>query len=158
MAGRNLALQDGFAWDFAITVEGWEPYIFTPGDTGPMKIATSSDFQIITDPGQQRVTVRIPRSILGDDPETWKYAAMVLSQEGYPSGGVMRVRDVNQNAEQWRFGGGPADTNHTRVIDLVWQEPGIQEAWLSSYTPSGAAQAELLVTEFARVGMVVKGQ
>jgi alpha-amylase/alpha-mannosidase (GH57 family) len=158
LPGRNLALQEGFAWDYAITVEGWEPGIYTPGDAGPLKIATGSEFQILPDSGQQRVTIRIPQSILGDDPEAWKYAAMVLSQEGYPSGGVMRVRDVNQNAEQWRFGGAPLDTNHTRVVDLVWPEPGMQESWLSSYTPSQVPQTELIVTDFARVGMLAQGQ
>jgi hypothetical protein len=68
------------------------------------------------------------------------------------------VRDVNQNAEQWRFGGGSADTNHTRVIDLVWSEAGVQETWLSTYTPSQATQTELTVTDFARVEMLAKGQ
>jgi alpha-amylase/alpha-mannosidase (GH57 family) len=158
LPGRNLALQDGFAWDYAITVEGWEPGIYVPGTTAPERIATSSDFQILADPGQQRVTVRIPRSILGDNPEEWKYSAIVLSQEGYPSTGVQRVRDVNQKAEQWRFGGGPADTNHTRVIDLVWPEVGVQETWLSTYTPSQTTQTELTVTNFARVEMLAKGQ
>ncbi len=154
LPGRNLALAEGFTWDFAITVEGWEPAIYKSTDAGPEKIASSSDFQILPDPGQKRVTIRIPKSILGDNPEAWKFTAMVLSQEGYPSGGVQRVRDVNQNAEQWRFGGAPADTNHTRVIDLVWPEAGIQETWLSSYTPSQAAQTELTVTDFARVEML----
>ena len=158
LPGRNLALQDGFAWDFAITAEGWEPGIFTPGEAGPEKIATSSDFQILPDSGQQRVTIRVPKTILGDDPEEWRYAAMVLSQEGYPSTGVQRVRDINQVAEQWRFGGAPSDTNHTRVIDLVWAEAGMQEAWLSTYTPSQAAQSELTVSDFARIGMLAKGQ
>jgi carbohydrate-binding DOMON domain-containing protein len=158
LPGRNLALQDGFTWDYALTVEGWEPGIYIPGEAGPEKIATSSDFQILVDPGQQRVTIRIPHSILGDNPEEWKYAAMVLSQEGYPSGGVMRVRDVNQNVEQWRFGGGPADTNHTRVIDLVWSEAGLQESWLSTYTPSQTTQTDMIVADFARVGMLAKGQ
>jgi alpha-amylase/alpha-mannosidase (GH57 family) len=158
LPGRNLALKDGFSWDYAITIEGWEQGIYTPGETAPEQVATSSDMQILADPGQQRVTIRIPRSILGDNPEDWKYAAMVLSQEGYPSSGVQRVRDVNQNAEQWRFGGAPADTNHTRVIDLVWPEAGVQEGWLSDYTPSQASQTELTVNDFARVGMLAKGQ
>jgi carbohydrate-binding DOMON domain-containing protein len=158
LPGRNLALQDGFTWDYAITVEGWDYGIYIPGDAGPEKIATSSDFQVLADPGQQRVTIRIPRAILGENPEQWKYAAMVLGQEGYPSGGVMRVRDVNQNGEQWRFGGAPGDTNHTRVIDLVWPEAGMQESWLSTYTPSQAAQTDLTKTDFARVGMLVQGQ
>jgi alpha-amylase/alpha-mannosidase (GH57 family) len=158
LPGRNLALQDGFAWDYAITIEGWEPGIYSPGETAPERIATSSDMQILADPGQKRVTIRIPRSILGDDPENWKYAAMVLSQEGYPSSGVQRVRDINQNAEQWRFGGAPADTNHTRVIDLVWPEEGIQEDWLSNYSPSQVSQTDLTVNDFARVEMLAKGQ
>ncbi|MFZ2095527.1 MAG: glucodextranase DOMON-like domain-containing protein, partial [Anaerolineales bacterium] len=158
LPGRNLALQDGFNWDYAITVEGWEPGIYVPGDAAPERIATSSDFQILADPGQQRVTIRIPQSILGDNPEDWKYAAMVLSQEGYPSSGVQRVRDVNQNAEQWRFGGAPADTNHTRVIDLVWPKAGVQESWLSTYTPSQVTQSDLSVTDFARVEMMAIGQ
>ena len=158
LPGRNLALQDGFTWDYAVTVEGWDFGIYVPGDAGPERIDTSSDFQVLADPGQQRVTIRIPRSILGDNPEEWKYAAMVLGQEGYPSGGVMRVRDINQNAEQWRFGGALADTNHTRVIDLVWPEAGVQESWLSTYTSSQTAQTDLTQTDFARVGMLVKGQ
>jgi alpha-amylase/alpha-mannosidase (GH57 family) len=158
LPGRNLALQDGFTWDYAITVEGWEPGIYIPGVTAPERIATSSDFQILADSGQQRVTIRIPRSILGDNPEQWQYAAMVLSQEGYPSSGVQRVRDVNTNAEQWRFGGAPADTNHTRVIDLVWVEAGMQETWLSTYTPSQTAQTALTVADFARVPMMAVGQ
>jgi len=158
LPGRNLALQDGFAWDYAITVEGWEPGIYTPGEVAPEKIATSSDFQILADSGQRRVTVRVPLTLLGDNPEEWKYAAMVLSQEGYPSTGVQRVRDVNVVAEQWRFGGGPADTNHTRVIDLAWPEAGVQEAWFSAYIPNQAAQTELKLTDFARVGMLAKGQ
>jgi carbohydrate-binding DOMON domain-containing protein len=154
LPGRNLALQQGFNWDYAITVEGWEAGIYSPGDTAPTRFATSSDFQILADPGQQRVTVRIPRAFLGDNPEMWKFAAMVLSQDGYPSTGVQRVRDVNQKAEQWRCGGAPADTNHTRVIDLVWPEQGTQESWLSTYTPSRKSQTELTVTDFAQVGML----
>ena len=155
LPGRNLALQEGFAWDFAITVEGWEAGIFTPDDEGPNKIASSSEFQIVADPGQQKVTIRIPKSILGETPAAWKYAAMVLSQEGYPSGGVMRVRDVNASAEQWRVGGAPADTNHTRVLDLVWPEAGIQEQWLSTYTPSQASQTDLTMADFAKIGLLV---
>ena len=158
LPGRNVALQEGFTWDYAITVEGWEPGIYIPGEAGPEKIATSSDFQILTDPGQQRVSIRIPSSILGEDLAVWKFAAMVLGQEGYPSVGVMRVRDVNQVAEQWRFGGGPADSNHTRVIDLVWPEAGVQESWLNTYTTSLAGQPDLTVNDFAKVGMLAKGQ
>ena len=69
-------------------------------------------------------------------------------------GGVMCMRDVNATAEQWRVGGAPADTNHTRVLDLVWAEAGMQEDWLSTYTPSQVAQPDLTAADFARVGML----
>jgi alpha-amylase/alpha-mannosidase (GH57 family) len=156
LPGRNLALGDGFAWDYAITVEGWEPGVFVPGSEGVEKIASASEFTIMTDPGQQKVTIRVPKSILGDDPEAWRFAAMVLSQEGYPAAGVMRVRDVNPSQEQWRFGGAPQDTtNHTRVIDLVWPMAGDQESWLSDYPPSDANQSSLAPVDFAMIPMLV---
>ncbi len=159
LPGRNLALEDGSAWDYAITVEGWEAGVFVPGDGGPERIAAASDLLIVADPGQQKVTVRVPMSILGSNPEAWRYAAMVLSQEGYPSGGVMRVRDVNPVAEQWRIGGAPAGaTNHTRVIDLVWAEAGQQETWLGTFSPSTAAQPELTEVDFARIGLIATSE
>ncbi len=159
LPGRNLAAAEGIAWDYAITVEGWESKIFTPGEEGPTEIAGPADFQVITDPGQQKVTIRVPKSILGDTPETWRYAAMVMSQEGFPSSGVLRVRDVAPTAEQWRIGGAPGGaTNHTRVLDLVWPEAGQQEAWLADFTQSNAPQGDLTAEEFARVEFLTPGR
>ena len=40
-------------------------------------------------------------------PASWRYLAVVMSQEGYPSGGVWRIRDANVEAAQWRLGGAP---------------------------------------------------
>lgn len=158
LPGRNLAAAEGTAWDYAITVEGWESKIFTPGEQGPTEIAGPADFQVVTDPGQQKVTIRVPKSIIGDAPETWRYAAMVMSQEGFPSGGVLRVRDVAPNREQWRIGGAPAGaTNHTRVLDLVWPEAGQQETWLSDFAPASSPQANLTAADFATVEFLTPG-
>jgi alpha-amylase/alpha-mannosidase (GH57 family) len=155
LPGRNLALQDGYAWDYAITIEGWDAGVFVPGSGGPEKVAASSQFMILTDAGQRRVTIRIPKSIIGDNPAGWRFAAIVLGQEGYPSGGVMRVRDVNPISEQWRFGGAPQGaTNHTRVIDLAWPQSGDQEIWLAEFIPSSASQGQLTVEDFARIPML----
>ena len=158
LPGRTLAAAEGFAWDFAITVEGWESKVFTPGNEGPVEIAGPADFQVVTDPGQQKVTIRVPKSILGESPAEWRYAAMVMSQEGFPSAGVLRVRDVAPSAEQWRIGGAPAGaTNATRVLDLVWAEAGQQEAWLSDFTPATAAQGDLGPDDFATVEFMTPG-
>jgi alpha-amylase/alpha-mannosidase (GH57 family) len=155
LPGRNLALQEGYGWDYAITAEGWEPGIFIPGDGGPERIAGRGQFFILADPGQQKVTIRIPKSIIGDNPQDWRYAAMVLGQEGFPSGGVMRVRDVTPAAQQWRFGGAPAASgNHTRVIDFVWPEEGQQEIWLGDFTPRSGSLGEFSEADFAKVPMI----
>jgi carbohydrate-binding DOMON domain-containing protein len=155
LPGRNLSLGESFAWDYAIHVEGWTPGIYEPTSDGDInQIANSSQFQILADPAQRKVTVRVPKALLGTDPENWAYAAMVLSQEGFPSGGVMRVRDVLAVAEQWRVGGAPASaSNHTRVIDLVWAEAGVQEEWLSAFEPVNATQTELTAADFAQILM-----
>jgi alpha-amylase/alpha-mannosidase (GH57 family) len=159
LPGRNLAFQEGFAWDFAITAEGWESGVYTPDPEGQQQIATSSDFVIQTDPGQQKVTIRVPKTILGENPQEWQYAAAVLGQEGYPAGGVMRVRDVNPSAEQWRFGGAPVGaTNHTRVIDIVWPTAGEQETFLSDFAASSAVQTELTTADFAKIPMLAVAQ
>jgi len=159
LPGRNLSAAEGTGWEYAITVEGWESKIFTPGEEGPTEIAGPADFQVVADPGQQKVTIRVPKSILGDTPEGWRYAAVVMGQEGFPSGGVLRVRDVAPAAEQWRFGGAPGGTtNHSRVIDLVWPEAGQQEAWLSAFTPSTAPQGNLAAGDFATVEFMTPGE
>lgn len=155
LPGRNLSLAEGYAWDYAITAEGWTPGIFVPGENGPQQVATANEFLILADPGKREVTIRVPKAILGDNPGSWKFGAVVLSQEGFPSAGVMRVRDVLPVAEQWRVGGAPPGvTNHTRVIDLVWPIPGDQEAWLSDFIPTNVPQSELTFEDFAKVPLL----
>jgi hypothetical protein len=63
------------------------------------------------------------------------------------------VRDVESQAAQWRFGGAPDDSNHTRIIDLIW--PGeaapTQADMLSGYPSSSADIGTLGVEDFAQV-------
>jgi carbohydrate-binding DOMON domain-containing protein len=158
LPGRNLASKRGQRLGLRHHHRGLGVEDLRPRRRGATEIAGPGDFEVITDPGQQKVTIRVPKSILGDTPEAWRYAAMVMSQEGFPSSGVLRVRDVGVAAEQWRIGGAPAgSTNHTRVLDLVWPEAGQQEAWLSDFAPSTAAQGSLTAEEFARVEMLTPG-
>jgi len=93
----------------------------------------------------------------GGDPATWGYAVTLMSQEGYPSSGVRRIRDVMPSAEQWRLGGGPSSgVSHTRIMDIAWPEEGVQEAMLSSGT-AAASIAELGPDDFALVPLLTVG-
>lgn len=60
-------------------------------------------------------------------------------------------------AQQWRLGGGPDDTNHTRVVDIGWPpETEIpQEAMLSEYAASSEPVGALSVQDFPRLGMLL---
>lgn len=139
LPGRNAALEDGNGWDIALWIEGWTPQVVVPGEdpmADPVKdTEASSAMKVYVDVGKNAVIASVPVEFFGDgDPTEWSYAAVVLGQEGYPAEGVWRVRDVNQNAESYKFGGAPLDKNHTRIIDL---------ALPAAYTPD---QATLLGT------------
>ncbi len=149
LPGRNAALPPDYAWDYAIWAEGWTPGIFRPGEEGPVEV--DGALEITTNPGQRRITIRASRSAIPGDPAAWSYAVVVAGQEGYPASGVWRIRDVLVNAEQWRIGGGPDDTNHTRILDVLYPEDGVQEALLSDYPPSQANVGELGPDDFGQV-------
>lgn len=156
LPGRNASLVDGQGWDVALWAEGWTPGLFIPpgeGQASPQQAGDASSLTIISDEGQRRITVRVPKTALADalgtpleelNPDGWQYLGVVMSQEGYPASGVWRVRDVNPVAEQWRFGGAPANsTTHTRIIDVALPAgfPLSQEQGLSAFTPQNVPAA-----------------
>ncbi|HOA25012.1 MAG TPA: glucodextranase DOMON-like domain-containing protein [Aggregatilineales bacterium] len=155
LPGRNAALTEDFAWDVAIWAEGWTPGIYTPGESGPVESASTPS--ISANPGQRRVTISVPRSVLEGNPEDWAYAVVVLGQEGYPSAGVWRVRDVQPGAEQWRIGGGTGSNLDTRILDVLWPQggEGLQEEFLRNvHAGEQVDLASLEPDEYPRVPMV----
>jgi carbohydrate-binding DOMON domain-containing protein len=160
------------AWDIALWAEGWTPGVFAPpaaGSPEPQQIGDAGTLAILSDPGQRKITLRVPKKALAGQlgvavedlqPAGWKYLAVVMSQEGYPASGVWRVRDVNPAAEQWRFGGAPASsTTHTRIVDVAYPAgfAPSQEDALSAFKPqnvSAAAFDALSPADFAQLPMV----
>ncbi len=102
-------------------------------------------FKVFALPDKGRVTAQIPKSLLGDgDPTEWKYAIALMGQEGFPSSGVRRIRDVEPNAEQWPIGGGNGSINATRIMDLLVSEAGVQESMLTGYTSISSGTVDQL--------------
>ncbi len=136
--GRNAALSVGNGWEYAVTIEGWEPAIYVADADGSVE-ETRPSFDVVVFSDKGRLVARIPAALLGDsDPTSWGIVAAVMSQEGFPSSGVRRIRDVETVAEQWRIGGGTGAVNETRILDLAWPDPGIQEISLSELPPAVA--------------------
>ncbi len=147
--GRNAALTEDNGWEYGLTVEGWDPALYVASADGTVE-ETKPTMRIIVDGPTGRVTARVPRALFGDgDPSTWGYAVAVMSQEGFPSGGVRRVRDVQPEAEQYRIGGATGSANDTRIIDILFPDPGIQEESLA--TPPASNPADPGPDEVAQV-------
>lgn len=154
LPGRNAAVSAEDAWDYVIWAEGWTPGFYKVGAEGkPVKVDTA--LKITVDPVARTVTLRVPKDAIPGDPETFGYLGVMLGQEGFPAAGVWRVRDVEPAAAQWRFGGGPKDTNHTRIIDVAWDGTPSQEELLSAYKPSRETALEKVPPDdFAQLKVV----
>ncbi len=157
LPGRNAAVPAEDAWDYVVWVEGWTPGLYKVDAKGVPQKADAS-LKIVVDPAAQKVTARVPRSAFPTwEPEKWGYLAVVLGQEGYPATGVWRVRDVEAKNAQWRFGGAPAGTNHTRIIDVFLPADAAptQEEWLSKYPASQEQDMDKLAADdFAQLPML----
>ena len=172
LPGRNAALPGGSGWEFAIWAEGWTPGLYGPPTVDspePAQIGDISTLNIISDPGQSKITIRVARKVFAEslgvsvdalDPASWGYVAMVMSQEGYPSSGVWRIRDVNEDMAQWRLGGAPPESNiHPRIIDMAYPADSAisQEEALNGFTPRAVDASEfdaLSPDDFAQLPLV----
>jgi hypothetical protein len=172
LPGRNASLPDGQGWEFALWAEGWTPGLFGPpaeGSPEPQQLGDAGTLTVLSDPGQRQITLRVPKQALADqlgvavdelDPAAWSYLGVVLGQEGFPASGVWRVRDVNVAAEQWRFGGAPANsTTHTRIVDVAYPAgfAPSQEDALSSFTPQNVPAGQfdaLSPDDFAQLPLI----
>lgn len=154
LPGRNAALTPDFAWDYAAFAEGWEPALFGAGEDGAVVISNSA-MQIVSNPGQRRVTIRIPKSLLAEgDPAGWSYLVTAASQEGFPSAGVLRIRDVEEANAQYTIGGSLGGRNATRLMDVILPEGASQAELLSAYEPVDGSLEDLTPDDFAVLPMV----
>jgi hypothetical protein len=143
LEGRNARLADQYGWDIAIWVEGWNQKLLVPNADGNPVELPGNPARVVVDAANGTVSILVPRSIIEESvsvtplgqPEQWRYLGVVLSQDGYPSAGVRRVRDVEPTASQWRIGGGTGEAGDTRIMDValpedadISQEEGLQSA------------------------------
>lgn len=132
LEGRNASLNSG-GWDLAVWVEGWNQKLLVPNAQGDPVETAGNPVRVVVDAANATVSILVPKTALADAlgvgqpdlaPEAWRYTAAVLSQEGYPSAGVRRVRDVQESATQWRIGGATDPDTATRILDLVLPAEG----------------------------------
>ena len=163
LPGRNAALESKNGWEVALWAEGWQPKIVLPGEKPGSPVADdalSSGIKQVLGSGKNAVIVMAPLTAFGEgDPQTWAYLATVTGQEGYPSEGVWRIRDVKATAEQYKFGGATGASNETRIIDIARPAgmPPEQFPSLSNFRPSKDKVGAIPVDDFATLPMLLAG-
>jgi hypothetical protein len=152
LPGRNAALTADYGWDWALWVNGWTPTLYRIGPDGEPE-EVRAEIRVLPDPGQRKVTVKVPRSVPGDDPASWRFLALLLSHDGY---GPYSLREIEPEASQWQAGGRPEGTNYPRIFDVAWPADGTptQEEMLSTYPSSQEPPEELGPDGFAQLGML----
>ncbi|HSJ72539.1 MAG TPA: glucodextranase DOMON-like domain-containing protein, partial [Acidimicrobiia bacterium] len=154
--GRNAALEAGSGWERALTIEGWESALFTATSDDDVN-ETLPTLTILVFGDKGRVVARVARDLFPEgDPATWGYAVALMSQEGFPSSGVRRIRDVDVSAQQYRLGGSDGSVNATRIIDVLWPDEGVQGELLTPAVPMASGSLDDLgPDDFAQVRFVV---
>ncbi len=124
LEGRNARLEEGSGWEYAVWAEGWNQKLIMGYDDQSLAEVSGTPVRTLVDSDNGTVTLLVRRESLDEAGPAgeWGIAAALLSQEGYPSPGVRRVRDVQPSASQWRFGGASDPVSATRIIDLAVPE------------------------------------
>ncbi|MGE5594205.1 MAG: glucodextranase DOMON-like domain-containing protein [Betaproteobacteria bacterium] len=138
LGGRHVTFAPESAWEYAIWVEGWNQRIFAADDR-----EVQAAIRVSQDPVNKVISVRVPRAALGDPRPDWGYQVFLLSQEGYPSPGSLRVREVLSTAQEWRLGGGHDSEADPNVIDLLAPAGTAQEDILGAYDVNTGRLAEV---------------
>ena len=157
LPGRNTRVNPKYAWDYVIWVEGWMQH-FYKADLEGKPVEVDINIIVNVDPVAKTITIRIPKSVLGENPEDWAYIAIINGQEGFPSVGNWRVRDVNKESAQWRFGGGDDGLSDPNVIDIALPKDysPSQEEMLSGWNPSTATSLDDVdINDFCEVSGVI---
>ncbi len=130
--GRNAQLPGDSGWEAALTIEGWDRAVAVPNRDGTYaENEAGMVVSVLAERGL--ITVRVPKTSMpaGLDLDTAGIGVAVLSQEGFPSPGVRRVRNVEAEASQWAIGGGDSVAGDTRILDALFPLGGAQEADLA---------------------------
>lgn len=133
LPGRRAQVASPFAWDRAVFVTGRTDV--AEQDVADKVPAAMRDALFVPLTDRQSIdgntlTVRVPKSFLGEPQPGWSYQVLVLGSEGNMAADSLRAREVNADVSDWNFGGGSDGTEDPNIIDLL--------------VPTGTTQAEAL--------------
>ena len=139
LGGRRVKFAPESGWEYAVWVEGWNQRVFAADGTETGGVVASVDSI------NNVVSIVVPKSIIGTPEPGWGFQVFVMGQEGFPSQGNLRVREVVELAAEWRFGGGDNGLVDPNVIDMLAPsgDARTQETILGAYSVGARKQAEV---------------
>lgn len=139
LGGRRVKFAPESGWEYAVWVEGWNQRVFAADGTETGGVAASVDAI------NNVVSIVVPKSIIGTPEPGWGFQVFVMGQEGFPSQGNLRVREVVELAAEWRFGGGDNGLVDPNVIDMLAPsgDARTQETILGAYSVEARKLAEV---------------
>jgi len=143
LPGRNAYTRAEDAWEYAISVDGWQQTMYKIDAAGkPVKLA-NLEMKVNSTSGE--VTIYVPRSLIRGDPRNWGYLPMVLGYDGEAPPRNWKVREVKQENDEFYFGGAyPPSENSVRntpnIIDVVLPGGQNQKNILGVHTQGKAVE------------------
>ena len=154
---RYVDIANVDAWDYGIAVEGWGKWFVESNDSnsqaGWSLYKTDADVRMCDSHAENWVDVRVRSGLFGDDLadiENWDIVVCLSSHDGGTDDqNLGGMRWVNQNTQEWQFGGGrDSESGRDRdanVIDVAVspganEEPGRTQAEMLDYTTAEATE------------------
>lgn len=144
LPGRRALTADGQTWDRAIFATGR-----TDAAMADVAAKVSAEMQqalfVPLEDRQQidgdTLTIRIPKSFLGEPQPGWSYQVLLLGSEGNMAADSLRVREVLAAPSEWNFGGGSDGVEDPNIIDLLVPE-GMTQAQALAWTPATRTEVQ----------------
>lgn len=133
LPGRRALVADGFAWDRAVFATGRTDVAeqdVAEKVSAEMREALFVPLEDAQSIDGDTLTLRVPRSFLGDMQPGWAFQVIVTGSDGSMESDSLRVREVRRTASDWNFGGGSDGGEDPNILDLL--------------VPAGMTQAEAL--------------
>lgn len=120
-AGLNVMVDESTAWDVCVIISPQTmARVQQEIDTKGAEMASSLIVPKRVKGRRSSITATVDKALLGKgDIGTWKYEVLMQSNEGFPSGGDLLTRKVNEFEGQHRFGGGTDYDCDPHVIDIL---------------------------------------
>ncbi len=143
LPGRNAYTRAEDAWEYAISVDGWQQTMYKIDSAGkPVKL---TDLEVRVNSTTGEVTIYVPRKLIRGDPRNWGYLPIVLAYDGEAPPRNWKVREVKQTNDEFSFGGAYLSLNNNakgspNIIDLVLPRGENQKNLLGVYRKGKAVE------------------